>query len=584
LRVNRVFGEGGERVLGFARLNLNKHDYPADFQFNCKNVNDNNYPMKGFVFTGLISLIDPPRDAVPFSVLKCKTAGIKVIMVTGDQPVTAAAIARQVNIFGKNEKTVNQIAEEEGISLNDAFNKSDAIVIHGDLITKATQEDELLPEAERGRTLARWLEKPRIVFARTTPAQKLIIVKGCQAQGHIVAVTGDGVNDSPAIKKADIGIAMGITGSDVAKDAADMVLLTDDFAAIIVGIEEGRRIFDNLKKSILYALTANIPELLPFLSLIFCQFPLPISSILMICICIGTDIVPAIAFASEESELGIMTRMPRKKTEHLVTAKLITSAYPINGVFQTLGGFLTYFVIMRDFGFPLLQLFGLATKLGWAVGENDVYDPSSPYLGNTNQNFINYCNACWDGTGSCNLKDLPNNDDLRSADWIYSQDKLSDMRLFYAKCEKGGIIKVDIDVGECRVKQIGNLTNLPVCYMTDAVKHAQTAFFFSIVIAQISNAFNNKTREHSFMFSGFRNFTLIFGFCSETALTILLAYARPINIAINTRPVIFLHYGIPAIPFSIYSLLYEEFRKFMVRNMKSYDKRKPNWFYRNTYW
>ncbi len=158
--------------------------------------------------------------------------------------------------------------EEEHIPFEEACKRSNAIVIHGDRLTKMAIDDEGLPEEEKGRLLSDWLEKTQVVFARTSPAQKLIIVTGCQKKGHIVAVTGDGVNDSPAIKKADIGIAMGITGSDVAKDAADMILLNDDFSSIVIGIEEGRKIFDNLKKTITYVLTSNIPELIPFLSFI----------------------------------------------------------------------------------------------------------------------------------------------------------------------------------------------------------------------------------------------------------------------------------------------------------------------------
>lgn len=145
--------------------------------------------------------------------------------------------------------------------------------------------------------------------------------------GYIVAVTGDGVNDSPAIKQADIGIAMGITGSDVAKDAADMILLNDDFSAIILGIEEGRKIFDNLKKSIAYVLSSNIPEIMPFITFIIFGIPLPLSTVLILCVDLGTDIFPGVSFAYEEAELDIMTRLPRMPHEHLVTKKLLTFSY-----------------------------------------------------------------------------------------------------------------------------------------------------------------------------------------------------------------------------------------------------------------
>jgi sodium/potassium-transporting ATPase subunit alpha len=307
-------------VLGFAKLHLNKEKFPKDYGFITSTPDNFNFPMENFVFVGLLSLMDPPKETVPFAVKKCKSAGIKVIMVTGDQPPTAAAIAKQVNII--NLKT-NEDYKEEGYSSAEALEKAQAIVIHGDMIVKAFEESEI----EGAATLLKWVNKPQIVFARTTPAQKLQIVKACQDAGNIVGVTGDGVNDSPAIKQADIGISMGISGSDVSKDAADMVLLNDDFASIVDGIEEGRKIFDNLKKTVVYLLTSNMTEIWPFLALIAIQIPLPLSNIFMLCICVGTDIYPALSLAYEESEFDIMTRKPRKIDDHLVSGKLLCHAY-----------------------------------------------------------------------------------------------------------------------------------------------------------------------------------------------------------------------------------------------------------------
>ena len=204
-------------------------------------------------------------------------------MVTGDHPITAKAIAKSVGIISEGNKTVEDLAEELGVGL-DQVNPRDALaaVVHGTEIKDATEQqiDEIL------------MYHTEIVFARTSPQQKLIIVEGCQRMGAIVAVTGDGVNDSPALKKADIGVAMGIAGSDVSKQAADMILLDDNFASIVTGVEEGRLIFDNLKKSIAYTLTSNIPEISPFLFFILADVPLPLGTVTILCIDLGTDMVP----------------------------------------------------------------------------------------------------------------------------------------------------------------------------------------------------------------------------------------------------------------------------------------------------
>lgn len=296
-------------------------------------------------------MIDPPRPTVPDAVEKCQTAGIKVIMVTGDHPITAKAIARAVGIIKEDSETREEIAKRLGISVSMVDPKiCKAIVIHGNELKDMSSKD--LDEILR--------DHQEIVFARTSPQQKLIIVEGCQRSGAIVAVTGDGVNDSPALKKADIGIAMGITGSDVSKQAADMVLLDDNFASIVTGIEEGRVIFDNLKKSICYTLSSKPPEMAPFLFFVLCDIPLGLAAVTILCIDLGTDMAPAISLAYEGPESDIMKRKPRNPhKDRLVTSKLIAVAYGQMGAVQVFAGFFAYFVVMAENGWMPWTLYGI---------------------------------------------------------------------------------------------------------------------------------------------------------------------------------------------------------------------------------
>jgi sodium/potassium-transporting ATPase subunit alpha len=352
----------GERVLGFCDFALPANDFPIGFPFNNDDVN---FPLENLRFLGLMSMIDPPRAAVPDAVSKCRSAGIKVIMITGDHPITAKAIAKSVGIISEGNRTVEDLAEELGVPL-DKVNPRDAkaAVVHGTELKDITdaQLDEIL------------MYHTEIVFARTSPQQKLIIVEGCQRMGAIVAVTGDGVNDSPALKKADIGVAMGIAGSDVSKQAADMILLDDNFASIVTGVEEGRLIFDNLKKSIAYTLTSNIPEISPFLFFILADVPLPLGTVTILCIDLGTDMVPAISMAYEGPESDIMKRQPRNPfTDKLVNERLISMAYGQIGMIQASAGFFVYFVIMSENGFLPARLFGL--RRSWdSLGVNDLQD------------------------------------------------------------------------------------------------------------------------------------------------------------------------------------------------------------------
>lgn len=341
----------GERVLGFCDMELPGNEFPPGFPFD---GDDPNFPLDELRFVGLMSMIDPPRAAVPDAVAKCRSAGIKVIMVTGDHPITAKAIAKGVGIISPGSETIEDIAERLGIPVSDV-NHADAraCVVHGtDLKDMVTQQmDNILRDHSE------------IVFARTSPQQKLIIVEGCQRMGAIVAVTGDGVNDSPALKKADIGVAMGIAGSDVSKQAADMILLDDNFASIVTGVEEGRLIFDNLKKSIAYTLTSNIPEISPFLAFFVFNIPLPLGTVTILFIDLGTDMVPAISLAYEKAEADIMKRKPRDPLhDRLVNDRLISMAYGQIGMIQAMAGFFTYFVIMAENGFWPMRLFGIRAQ------------------------------------------------------------------------------------------------------------------------------------------------------------------------------------------------------------------------------
>ncbi len=328
-------GAMGERVLGFAMRNLD--GISMDFAFT--NKPEPNFPTDGLTFVGLISLIDPPREGVPEAVAKCKRARIKVYMVTGDHPITALAISKQVGIIDQEK-----------------WDAGKAIVVKGDDIRDWMDIED---PVERQ---AKWdwaLDHEQIVFARVSPAHKLLIVENCQRRGENVAVTGDGVNDAPALKKANTGIAMGISGKDVSKEAADMILMDDNFASIVNGIEEGRVIFDNLKKSIAYTLASKFPEQIPFLLFVVISFPAAISTILILSIDLGCDMLPAISLAYEPKEADIMDRPPRNpEVERLVSRRLISFSYFQIGLIQTCAGFLAFMSVFNDYGYQWGNMIG----------------------------------------------------------------------------------------------------------------------------------------------------------------------------------------------------------------------------------
>ena len=271
----------------------------------------------GLTLLGLAGLEDPPRPEVPDAIRKCFDAGIRVIMVTGDHPHTALAIAREIGLI-----------------------QSEApVVICG---------DELRRLSDIQLQLA--LDAPEILFARVGADQKLRIVGALQKKGEIVAVTGDGVNDAPALKKADIGIAMGLSGTDVAREAADMVLLDDNFASIVAAIEEGRAVFENIRKFLTYILTSNIPEIVPYLAFVLFRIPLPLTIIQILAVDLGTDMLPALGLGTEKPHPGVMQQPPRARHDRLLNGPLVARAYLFLGVMEAAAAMAAFFFVLNAAG------------------------------------------------------------------------------------------------------------------------------------------------------------------------------------------------------------------------------------------
>ena len=596
----------GERVLGFAYRSMN--DMPKDFEYQSKP--EPNFPLNDLTFAGLFTLIDPPRIGVPEAVRKCKRGGIKVFMVTGDHPITAEAIAKQVGIIDPNG--------------------GKSIVIKGDDI----RDIQSLTEQEQEAKWDFWLSHKQIVFARVSPKHKLIICDNAQKRGEIVAVTGDGVNDAPALSAAHIGVAMGIMGKDVAKEAADMILMDDNFASIVNGVEEGRLIFDNLKKSISYTLTSNIPEIGPFIIYMLMNIPLPLSTVLILCVDLGTDMWPAISLAYEEKESDIMDRPPRNAaTDRLVNRRLITFAYFQIGIMQVLAGFFTYLIVLNDYGYSPKILQGLGQD--WedypvmcTLGENGSpadcgFGCAEPkwddkYVGGYEQHVGKIEKAdrwCTDG---CNIPIADLGDPFiehtpqgfrgfgpmgvegtcgRSCDWFIrngnrtngadSDLTVEDIVMYeYCYVQPDGVnfgfpgrakaSKTKAPAGAFywwngRPQRFPNID-----YQSNALAYAQTAYFISIIVAQWSDLLISKTRKLSLFQQGMRNKRMIQGLLFETCLGVFFCYVPGLD-KIGLRPIHGYHWFC-GVPWSILILIYDEVRKYIIRDNPG------GWIDRFTYW
>jgi sodium/potassium-transporting ATPase subunit alpha len=344
--------------LAFAMLEFD--DFAsADFMWN---VEEPNFPDSGWCFLGMAALYDPPRPDVIEAVRRSERAGIRLFMVTGDHPTTAEAIARQI---GFCSTPIHTNSESSGISSevsSNADTESAKTAAHSDICVEGIPSDSL--QVIHGDSLKHFTEEEmrrvismrHAVFARTTPAQKTLLVKTCQEANYIVTLTGDGLMDAPALKQADVGIAMEAMGSIFAKEASDIVIVENDVSHIIKGIEEARLLFDNLKKTIAYTLSHLLPEMLPVLLQFILGFPLGLSSLQVLTVDLITELPPSIALIFEPAERDIMKRPPRKQTSRLVTPSLLAYSYVFAGNIISLGCLFAYFAVFWLHGFSVSDL------------------------------------------------------------------------------------------------------------------------------------------------------------------------------------------------------------------------------------
>jgi P-type Ca2+ transporter type 2C len=299
LEANDAFARSSLRVLALARRQLPPRTGP----YTVEDVE------RDLTFLGLVAMMDPPRPEVAEAIRRCQGGGIRMVMITGDYGLTAESVARRIGMLTSPQPRILTGAELD-----------------------AMQDAEL-------RDLVRSHE---VVFARMAPEHKLRLVACFQELGEVVAVIGDGVNDAPALRKADIGIAMGRIGTDVAKEAADLVLTNDDFSGISLAMEEGRAVYDNLRKSSAYVFASNVPEILPFILTAQLGFPLALGVAQILAIDLGTDIFPALALGAEPPESDVMQRPPRRRNARLLDTRLYLRAFLWLGMIEAglcFGGF-----------------------------------------------------------------------------------------------------------------------------------------------------------------------------------------------------------------------------------------------------
>jgi len=314
LNQSRSFAEQAYRVLAVAKREVAHQPE----QIEVETVEED------LTFLGLVAMMDPPHRNVPEAIAKCRRAGVRVLMITGDHPLTALAIARKIGL-------VPDVATQPATGF--------VPVIEGSQLDRMSEEylHKLLTPSRPG--------EPDPVFARMAPRHKMRVVSTLKEMGEVVAVTGDGVNDAPALKKADIGVAMGIAGTDVAKETADMILLDDNFATVVNAIEEGRTVYDNIRKFSTYILASNVPEIVPFLGYGFVGMPLALTIPQVLAVDLGTDMIPALGLGADRPHADVMDLPPRPRSERLLSLPLLLRSYLFLGIAEAavaMGGFFLY--------------------------------------------------------------------------------------------------------------------------------------------------------------------------------------------------------------------------------------------------
>lgn len=313
LSANDQFARNALRVLALARRELPSRAGP----YLAEEVE------RELTFLGLAAMMDPPRREVSEALQTCLSAGIRAVMITGDYGLTAESMARRVGM----------------------------LTTHNPLILTGAELDVMSDGDLQG------ILKQETIFARMAPDHKLRLVAAFQTSGEVVAVIGDGVNDAPALRKADIGIVMGLTGTDVAKEAGDVIITNDNFGAITDAIAEGRTVYANLRKFITYIFASNVPEILPFIARVLFNIPLALTVAQILAIDLGTDLLPALALGTEKPEPEIMQHPPRRRTQPLIDRPLVVRALFWLGGIEAALCFLGYFLVFRLYGYTNLSLF-----------------------------------------------------------------------------------------------------------------------------------------------------------------------------------------------------------------------------------